>query len=322
MTTTLADLPPWLVVGTAVALGLILGSFLNVVIHRLPREQSIVSPASRCPACGQPIRAWNNLPVVSFLLLRGRAGCCGARISPRYPLVELLGGLLAWALTQTLWSSLPGDTPLWRAALLFALHLGVGLGLVAAAFIDLEHMLLPDQITIGGAALGLVSAPLRGLGLHEAAIGAAGGFLSIWLLFVVLYRKLRGVPGMGLGDAKLVMLAGAWFGWPGALFTLLAGAIQGTLVTLAVLVTRGRIDEPEAVKQERQALREALARAEGEERRELERAMAEDPIAEEPAPGVARARVPFGPFLALAALEYLVLGREIVHAWLDALLGA
>ncbi len=312
MTPTLAELPYWFVATTAVATGLAFGSFLNVVIYRLPRGISVASPGSTCPSCQKPIRAWNNLPVLSWLFLRGRASCCGARISPRYPLVELLGGLLAWALVQTVVLGLPAATPWWRALLLFVAYLALGLGLLAAAFIDLEHMLLPDELTLGGAALGLATAPLRGVGVLEAAIGAAAGFLLIWLPFDFLYRRLRGVPGMGLGDAKLVMLAGAWFGWQGAVFALLAGAVQGTLAAVVVLLVRGRLDEPEAVKREREELKQALERAEGEAKEELLKLIAEDPIAEEPEPGIARARVPFGPFLAIATLEWLLFGRDLL----------
>jgi leader peptidase (prepilin peptidase)/N-methyltransferase len=314
---TLAELPPALIVGTAVALGLAFGSFLNVVIHRLPRAESVVRPASRCPSCGAPIRAWQNVPVLSWVVLRGRARCCGARIPARYAIVELLGGLLGWALVETVVFDLPGESPWWRALGVFAVYLALGLGLIALAFIDLEHMYLPDEITIGGTVLGIASVPLRpGATFGESLVGAAVGFVVIWLPFDVGYRKLRGQPGMGLGDAKLVMLAGAWFGWPGALFTLLAGAVQGTLAAIAVLLARGRIDEPEAVRREREELVAALEAAEGEERAALERELALDPIATPPEEGFGKARLAFGPFLVLAAIEYLLFGKLLVDEYL------
>jgi leader peptidase (prepilin peptidase) / N-methyltransferase len=306
---TLADFPPVFLVVTAVALGLIFGSFLNVVIHRLPRGENIAFPASRCPACGAAIGVRDNVPILSFLLLRGRARCCKARISPRYPLVELIGGLMALAIVRAIVLELPPDTPAWKLPLVFFAYLALGLGLVAAAFIDLEHLYLPDEITLGGTALGIVSVPIRPEATFgESLIGAVVGFLVIWLPFVALYQKLRGRPGMGLGDAKLVMLAGAWFGWFGAVFALLAGAVQATAVTLTVLATRGKLEEPEAVKEERRALHAALESAEGAEREALEREIAEDPLAAEPEPGLAGARLAFGPFIVLAIVELMLFG--------------
>jgi leader peptidase (prepilin peptidase) / N-methyltransferase len=250
---TLGELPYWFVAGLALLLGLLWGSFLNVVIHRLPRDESLVRPGSRCPGCGEPIRAWHNVPIASWLLLRGKARCCGARISARYPLVELLGALLAWAIVETRITALPAETAAWHAALLFALYGTLGLGLVAAAFIDLEHMILPDSITLGGSVLGLASVPLRPeLTFLDSLLGAGIGFGVVWLPFLVLYPLIRGRPGMGLGDAKLTMLAGAWFGWPGAVFTLLAGAVQGSLIAFVVYAVAGKIEEPEAVRRERE----------------------------------------------------------------------
>jgi leader peptidase (prepilin peptidase)/N-methyltransferase len=180
----LGELPYVFVVSVAVALGLIFGSFLNVVIHRVPREESVVKPASRCPACSKPIRAWQNVPVLSWVLLRGKARCCGAPISPRYPLVEALGGLCAWAVLETRVLTLPVDTEAWRALTLFGLYLVLVLGLLAAAFIDLEYMLLPDRITLGGAALGLATSWLRpDTTVLGSFIGAGVGFLVVWLPF-------------------------------------------------------------------------------------------------------------------------------------------
>ncbi|HEX6764579.1 MAG TPA: prepilin peptidase [Polyangiaceae bacterium] len=309
---TLADFPPSFLVVTAVALGLVFGSFLNVVIYRLPRGENLAFPASRCPACGAPIAVRDNVPVLSFLLLRGRARCCKAKISPRYPLVELIGGLVALAIVRAVVLELPPETPAWKIPLIFFCYLALGLGLVAAAFIDLENLYLPDEITLGGTVLGVASVPLRpDATFVESLVGVVAGFLVIWLPFVFLYQKLRGRPGMGLGDAKLVMLAGAWFGWFGAVFALLAGAVQATAVTLAVLATRGKVEEPEAVKEERRALRAALESAQGEEREALERELADDPLAEEPEPGLGGARIAFGPFIVLAILELLLFGNWI-----------
>ena len=306
---SLAEFPPVFLIAFAVALGLLFGSFLNVVIHRLPRGENLAFPGSHCPACGKPIHPRDNVPILSFLLLRGRARCCGAKVSLRYPLVEAIGGLLAWAILRTIVFDLPPETSIGRAGLLFALYLTLGLGLVAAAFIDLDQMFLPDEITLGGAALGLATAPLRPDSTFlDSLIGATVGFVVVWLPFVFLYGRLRGRPGMGLGDAKLLLLAGAWFGWFGAVFALLAGAVQATAVTLALFAAGTKPEEPEAVIAERKALREALESAEGEEREVLERELAEDPLAEEPEPGLGGARVAFGPFLVLAILEFMLFG--------------
>jgi leader peptidase (prepilin peptidase)/N-methyltransferase len=308
--------------GVGVSLGLVFGSFLNVVIYRLPRGENLAFPASHCTSCGTPIRAFDNLPVLGWLFLRGRARCCKAAISPRYPLVELLGGLLGGALIQVAVLTLPSGTPLWQGGLLFAAELALGLGLIAAAFIDLSHMYLPDSLTLGGALLGLLSVPLRPDGAwQESLIGAVVGFLIVWLPFDLLHRVLRGRAGMGLGDAKLVLLAGAWFGWQGAVFTLLAGAAQATVVVVALYLVHGRIDEPEAVKLERAELEQELARATPEERAELEQELALDPLAQEPEAGFGKARIAFGPFLVLSVLELLVFGGFIREELLGQLLG-
>jgi len=318
----LSDFPYWFLASVAVALGLTFGSFLNVVIYRLPRGENVAHPPSRCPGCGAQIRAIDNIPLFSWLLLRGKARCCGVKISPRYPLVELVGGLSGWAvLEKVLADTLRGD-PWWTPLVLFAAYLALGLGLVAAIFIDLEFMLLPDEITIGGALLGTATASLRHVPWVTSIAGALGGFLVVWLLFDVLYRLIRGHPGMGLGDAKLMMLAGAWFGWKGAVFALLAGAVQGTLVTLVVFVAKGRIEEPAAVKAERAQMMAHLESLEGEARAELEKELGRDPLATEPGEGIGRARIPFGPFLAIATLEYLFFGEALVDAYLGFLWNA
>jgi leader peptidase (prepilin peptidase)/N-methyltransferase len=319
---TVFELPSWFWMGIGVSLGLVFGSFLNVVIYRLPRGENLAFPASHCTSCGKPIRAFDNLPVLGWLLLRGRARCCKAPISPRYPLVELLGGLLGGTLIQVAVLTQPLDTPLWQGGLLFAVELALGLGLIAAAFIDMSHMYLPDALTLGGALLGLLSVPLRPeASWQQSLLGAAVGFAIVWLPFDRLHRLLRGKPGMGLGDAKLVMLAGAWFGWQGALFALLAGSLQATLAVLAIYLVRGQIDEPEAVKQERAELEQELARATPEERAAIEAELALDPLAGEPESGFGKARIAFGPFLVLAVLELLVFGGFIREELVGTLLG-
>lgn len=314
----LSDLPHALLTAYAVALGLIFGSFLNVVVYRVPRGLSIVRPGSHCPSCGVPIHVYDNIPVVSWLVLRGRARCCKTRISVRYPVVELLSGLYAWAVLECIVYGLPDETPWWRALAVFSSHLALGLGLLAAAFIDISHMILPNTVTLGGTLLGLLTVPLRPeMSWLEALIGAAAGFLMVWLPFDLLHRLLRGRSGMGLGDAKLVMLAGAWFGWVGAVTVFLAGAVQGTLGAIVLLAVYGRIDEPEAVAEERREMMAAIDAAEGEQRRELEEELARDPVGSEPESGWRKSRMAFGPFLVLAILEYQLFGEWIVNTYLE-----
>ena len=320
---SVAELPDWFWMGVGVSLGLVFGSFLNVVIYRLPRGENLAFPASHCTSCGAPIPPLYNVPLLGWLLLRGRARCCKAPISARYPLVEVLGGLLGGALVQVSVLTLPPDTPLWQGGLLLLAQLALGLGLIAAAFIDLSHMYLPDAITLGGAALGLLSVPLRpGASWQQSLLGAAVGFLIVWLPFDRLHRLVRGKPGMGLGDAKLLMLAGAWFGWQGAVFTLLAGALQATLTVVAVYLTQGKLEEPEAVKLERAELEAELGQATPEERAAIEAELESDPLASAPEAGFGKARVAFGPFLVLAALELLVFGGFIREELMGAVFGS
>ncbi len=309
-----SEFPDWFSLAIFIGLGLSFGSFLNVVIYRLPREQNLSRPGSRCPGCGTPIRWYDNIPVLGWLLLAGKSRCCKTKISVRYPLVELLGGALAWGIAET--RIFPNATELGAAEGfgLFAAYLAVGLGLIAAAAIDLEHMYLPDSITLSGAVLGILTVPLRPpLGFVDALVGAVLGFLVIYLPFIWGYQKLRGFPGMGLGDAKLLLLAGAWFGWKGALFALLAGAVQGTVAVLVVLVARGKIDEPDAVREERAAMVAAIEAAEGEEKAALVQELARDPIGHEAGDDIGEARLAFGPFLVLACLELLLFEEPIMQ---------
>ena len=313
----LAELPPALVLGLAAVIGLLFGSFTNVVIYRLPRGESIAFPPSHCPNCSKPIRARDNLPVIGYLLLRGRARCCTAPISWRYPAVEAMGGMWAVAITRVAILDLPGATPLWEVGLSFAAFLALGLILLAALFIDLDHMLLPDVLTLGGAGLGLATSQwLRDIDWMDSAIGAAIGYAAVRLLFVDGYRLLRGHPGMGLGDAKMLMLSGAWFGWVGVLFALMVGSVLGTLTAIVVYLLRGKMEEPEAVRQEREETAALLETLEGEERARLEAELERDPLYAAPASGFGGARLAFGPFLAVATMAYPLVGPRILEHFL------
>ena len=334
-----AELPLWFVRATAIGLGLAWGSFLNVVIYRVPRDMSVVRPGSHCPACGKPIAAYDNLPVLSYLLLRGRARCCRAKLSARYPLVEAIGGALALALVEIVWRRLPLDMALGRGAAIIGADFALCLGLTAAAFIDAEHMFLPDTITIGGAVLGLATASLRDVGWRPSLVGAAVGFFGVRLVLGGLYKLVRGREGMGIGDAKLTLLAGAWFGWTGAAFSLLAASVQGTLYAIGVYLAKGKIDEPEAVKADREELRKAASEGDEEAKELLGEAEPRpkpktlvgwvmrffewilvgdrvDPLAEEPdEEAIGQARLPFGPFIILGILEWLFFGDRITEAY-------
>jgi len=205
----------------AFILGTILGSFLNVVIYRLPRGESLVRPRSRCPNCGAQIRAWDNIPIMSFLLLRGRCRACRAHIAWQYPLVELASGLLvlaAW-LRDGSWLDV-------LAATFFLLSL------LAVFFIDLAHHIVPNAITYPGIALALVLAAGRGRLLESllAALGAGAFFLLVAIVS-------RG--GMGGGDVKLAAMMGAFLGWPSIVVALLIAFTSGATVGV-LLIASGR----------------------------------------------------------------------------------
>jgi leader peptidase (prepilin peptidase)/N-methyltransferase len=307
---------PWLARLFAVVWGCVWGSFVNVVIHRVPRELSVVRPGSQCPSCGASVRPIDNVPVLSWLLLRGRARCCGAPISARYVVVEFLGGMLALAIFEVVVRQLPGDTTLLSAVSIFLADFALAMALVAAAFIDAEHMYLPDAVTIGGTLFGIATPSLRGMSWSDALLGAGIGFVGVWLPFIVGYKALRGRVGMGLGDAKLLMLAGAWFGWPGAVFALFAGALQASIAAVVLLLARGKIEEPESVRKDREELERAVAAGDEEARRLLH----EDPLAIAPAEGFMAARLAFGPFLCVAIIEWMLAGASIRERWLLPLL--
>lgn len=225
--------------------------------------------------------------------------------------VELLGGLIALAIFEATVRPLPSGVTWAYAVSVFLSDFALSMALVAAAFIDAEHMYLPDAVTIGGTLFGIATPGLRAMTFRDALFGAAVGFVVVWLPLIVGYKALRGRAGMGLGDAKLVMLAGAWFGWTGALFALFAGAIQATLGAAILLLSHGKIEEPEAVRKDREELHRAAAL--GDE--DAARAMEEDPLATAPASGLMAARLPFGPFLCIAIVEWMLAGAWIKERW-------
>jgi leader peptidase (prepilin peptidase)/N-methyltransferase len=252
-----ADL--WLFVGSVFIVGLVVGSFLNVVIYRLPimlqREWQLQAadvlsqapaaaqdrftlsvPRSACPSCKAPITALQNIPVVSWLLLRGRCASCKRPISPRYPLVELATGLLS---------------------AIVAWHFGFGAAaacgmlitwlLVAMTGIDMDHQLLPDNLTLPLLWAGLLAAvligPTQGVTMpvspHDAILGAAAGYLSLWSVFHI-FRLMTGKEGMGYGDFKLLAALGAWLGWQSLLLIILLSAATGAFLGVFMILLRGR----------------------------------------------------------------------------------
>lgn len=239
---------PWV----CLALGLTAGSFLNVVIHRLPKmmerewqdqcaelAQSSPSPSpqaphetynlfvprSRCPSCGHGITALENIPLVSWAILRGRCSACGARISLRYPLVELLAGVAAYWCAARYGASLAA-----LAAMVFIWSI------VAASFIDFDAQLLPDAITLPLLWLGLVvNVGATFIDLRSAVIGAVAGYLSLWSVYWI-FKLATGKEGMGFGDFKLLAAIGAWCGWQILPLTILLSSFIGAIVGIALMV--------------------------------------------------------------------------------------
>lgn len=216
-----------MLIAWAAAFGLIIGSFLNVVIYRLPKGESLVAPRSRCPACQTPIWPLDNIPLVSFALLRGRCRVCRAPISWRYPLVEALTGILFGLTIARFGITL-------EAAFLLAF---VG-GLVVITFIDLDHQLIPNVITLPGIPLGLLAGLLVGSPpFLDRLIGtlAGAGFLYLVLLYG---GAIYGQDAMGEGDLNLIAMVGAFLGWRAVAVTMLIGCLTGSAVGLGLIASK------------------------------------------------------------------------------------
>jgi leader peptidase (prepilin peptidase)/N-methyltransferase len=251
---------PAVFIAVAFAFALMIGSFLNVVIYRLPlmmqrewREQcnellgtpapdlpegrfNLVVPRSRCPSCGKPITAWQNIPVLSYLLLGAQCANCQATIAVRYPLVEVFTAAAAAVCA-------------WHFGFGFEALMAIGLScvLVAVSLIDIDHQIIPDSIVIPLLWVGLVMSlfhPLAGaetlfVAPREAIVGALAGYLSLWSVYQ-LFKLITGKEGMGYGDFKLLAALGAWLGWQALPTIILLSAVVGAIIGIALIVFRGR----------------------------------------------------------------------------------
>jgi leader peptidase (prepilin peptidase)/N-methyltransferase len=250
----LAFIPqPFIYVVTGI-FGAIIGSFLNVVIHRVPREESVVLPSSRCPSCGAAISFYDNVPVLSYLMLGGRCRSCKVHISARYPAVE--------ALTALLWLAV-----VWRHGVSYALPFDLIFvtAILALIFIDAEHMILPNVITYPGIAFAFIARlaipflmgrpyfddlpmlmggmlngmPVWAASLIGALIGALVGGGSLWLMGWT-WEKLRGIEAMGLGDVKMMFMVGAYLGWRLTILNIFLGVLSGSLIGIALMARQGK----------------------------------------------------------------------------------
>lgn len=213
---------PW----AALVLGLVLGSFYNVCVHRYLAKESIVWPGSHCPKCGHALSWWENIPLLSYLLLLGRCRKCNERISLRYPVVELLSGLWAFGLALKF-----GPSMVW------VVYMVVGGILIVASFIDFAAYILPDILTLPGAAIAFAGAyfyirPALGVPtLSQSVIGALAG-AGLFLLLQRVFRKLKGREGLGTGDIKLMLLIGALVGWVPLPIIIIISAVSALVASL------------------------------------------------------------------------------------------
>ncbi|MDR0533694.1 MAG: prepilin peptidase [Verrucomicrobiales bacterium] len=256
-------------------IGACIGSFLNVCIYRIPLGKSVVHPGSHCAACGSPIRWWNNLPIFSWFILRGRSACCGTRIDFRYALVEALTAGLILVLWQCY-----GLTDPWLALI----YILFTCGLIIATFIDFDYFIIPDRITLGSCVAGLllsavypqlqqVSSPLAGLGRSFIGLVVGGGLLwAVAIIGRLVFRK----EAMGFGDVKFLAGMGAFLGWQSVPFIVAVSSLIGSVFGIGLMLMSGRRW------------------------------------------GV---RIPFGPYLALAALVWVLGGSKWMYWYLDMLAG-
>jgi len=262
--------------------GACIGSFLNVCIHRIPEDQSVVRPGSRCPRCAAPIAWYDNVPIVSWIALGARCRACRAAIPVRYPLVEAATGALAVAAVLRF-----GATP--HAPVAF----GFAAALLLVSVIDLDHRFIPDEVSLPGIGAGIASAFLPGgVAPLDAAIGAAVGGGLLWAV-AWGYERATGLEGMGLGDVKLLAMIGAFLGWQAIFTVIVVASITGSFAGLAV----------------------AAAEGVGRRGRRVARRLGAGALPSFARRTARRTAIPFGPFLALGALVCLYAPGPWVPGW-------
>jgi len=263
--------------------GACIGSFLNVCIYRLPEDESVVWPSSRCPRCEQSIAWYDNLPIVSWILLRARCRNCAAPIAARYPLVELLTGAFAAAALLRFGLTVEG-------VVAFALSAA----LLTITFIDLDHFIIPDEISLPGIAVGLVVSVLpHGIGLVDSFAGVVVGGGILWAV-AWSYERTTGTEGMGFGDVKLLAMIGAFLGWQAIPMVLVIASVVGSVAGLLAIFTPA-----------------GMARI-----RRVRRMLGPGAVTPHLRRAARTTAIPFGPFLALGALVLLyVPGLSLPFDW-------
>lgn len=316
--------------------GAVWGSFLNVAIHRIPRGESVLTPASHCPSCNNSIRWFHNVPILSYLMLGGKCAYCEQPISIRYPLVELTAAMTSLAVWHNVVYN-PLIPSLAIAMSVFVFLFFFTMALIAITFIDLDHMEIPDVVTLPFILVGLVFNAVLGsfhsVSFGDALLGELIGTRFITLV-ILAYLLWRGKRGMGWGDMKLMGMIGAFLGWRCLLFVLLAGSLQGIVYALVGMAARGRKEqagtaleadadsEPEQIELPRLSrlglvqfvpeilflpdrwLDVILGQSPGDEQVDDQEERADEEAG-------ASERIPFGPFLSLAALEWLFFSHWI-----------
>ena len=223
-------LPPWVTWALAALTGAAIGSFLNVCIYRWPAEQSVISPPSRCGSCGQQLAWRDNIPIFGWLLLRGRCRYCGVKVSAQYPIIELATALIWVAAAARFGVTVDG----FHSAIFLTILLGI-------ALTDAREMVIPDQFTLVGAAIGLILAAIPGgISFAFAALGAAVGYVLLWIVKIGAEKALK-KPALGVGDIHMMLFVGAFIGLPGMLLTLMLGSVFGLLIGIPLTAMRGTL---------------------------------------------------------------------------------
>ena len=330
----------------AFVLGSVVGSFLNVVIYRVPAGTSIITPGSHCPECDTAIRWYDNIPIISWFILDGRCRDCDAEISPRYAVVEALMGFLSAALWIKVAATHFGadvpvtDVPWLPVGLAFGFYFVFLALLVVITFVDLDHYLIPHEFTLPGIVIGIAAAfilnsawmepgSLAGLWpevtVAKSVIGLLAGGLSVILLFY-LYYAARGVEGLGGGDVTMMALMGTWLGWPALIFIFFAASVQGLIAAaIGSLVGADFLSDSRDILAEDEALDDrhdsepTARRRDGEDCDDADVDDSDDEAsgdeADDPPPEGGLA-IPFGPFIALAGLEFFFVG-EFLPQWIS-----